>query len=93
MACCYETLRRIESVNAYDHSPLGNVENRLECGPTFDGEALGGKVILPIVDRACVERAVLLRRDILGSVNPERLRLVELLIFSLNLFDLLRLLL
>ena len=93
MARCYETLTCIGSVNAYGHSPLRNVENCLELELTFDGEVLDGKMILPIVGQALVERAVLLGRDILWIASPERLRLIELLIFSLNLFDLLRLLL
>ena len=77
----------------HDRSPLGNVENCLELELTFDGEVLDGKMILPIVGQALVERAILLGRDILGVASPERLRLVELLIFGLNLFDLLCLLL
>jgi hypothetical protein len=81
------------SINAYGHSPLGNVENCLELELTFDREVLDGKMILPIVGQALVKRAVLLGRDILGIASPERLHLVELLIFGLNLFDLLCLLL
>ena len=81
------------SINAYGHSLLGNVENCLELELTFDREVLDGKMILPIVGQALVKRAVLLGHDILGIASPERLHLVELLIFGLNFFDLLCLLL
>ena len=52
MARCYKTLTFIKSINAYDHSPLGNVEDCLELELTFDREVLGGKLILPIVGQA-----------------------------------------
>ena len=54
---------------------------------------LDGKVILPIVGQALVERAVLLRRNILRVTCPYGLSLVELFVRSLLLFDLLGLLL
>jgi len=71
MARCYETLRFIKSINAYDHSPLGNVEDCLELELAFNGEVFDGKLILPIAGQALVERAVLLGRDILRIASPE----------------------
>jgi len=75
MARCYKTLICIRSINAYYHSPLGNVKNCLELELTFDGEVLDGKMILPIVGQALVERAVLLGCDILGIASPEKMDL------------------
>ena len=52
MARCYETLTFIKSINAYGYLLLGNVEDCLELELTFDGEVLGGNLILPIVGRS-----------------------------------------
>jgi hypothetical protein len=49
-------------------------------------------VVFPVVGQALVERAVLLRLDVLGIACPDRLRLVELLVSRLRLLDLLSLL-
>ena len=87
MVRCYETF--IKSINTYDHSLLANVEDCLELELTFDREVFDGKMILPIIGQALVEQAILLGHDILGVASPGRLCLVELLIFGLNLFDLL----
>lgn len=73
--------------------PLRNEEDRLELKLTLDREVLDCKVVLPVVSQALVERGVLLRSDVLRVTGPDRLRLVELLVRCLLLFDLLHFLL
>jgi hypothetical protein len=51
-----------------------------------------GKVLLPVVGKRLVKRAVLVARDLGGVARPDRLCLVELLGLLLDLLDLLGLL-
>lgn len=45
-------------------------------------------MVLPVIGQALVERAVLLRLDVVGIAGPNGLRLVELLVLNLLLLDL-----
>jgi hypothetical protein len=86
---------------------LGNVEHSLELELTFDREVLDGKVVLPVVRDRLVERRVLFGGNVRGVSagqlclqgegdgslpGPDGLLLVELLVFSGGLLDLLGLL-
>ena len=86
-----KTSAHIKWVDAGDNSPLGNVQDGFKLELTFHGEVLDGKMLLPVVGQALVERAILLGRNILGISRPEGLGLVKLLVFGLNFLDLLRL--
>jgi len=46
-------------------------------------------VVLPVIGQALVERSVLLGLDVVGVAGPNGLRLVELFVLNLLLFDLL----
>lgn len=50
-------------------------------------------MVLPVIGQALVERAVLLRLDVVGIAGPDGLRLVKLFVLNLLLLDLLLLLL
>ena len=54
---------------------------------------LDGKVLLPVVRQALVERSVLLSSDFRGVAGPDGLGLVQLLVLDGLLLDLLGLLL
>jgi hypothetical protein len=54
---------------------------------------LDGKMVLPVVGQALVECTVLVMCDVLRVTSPDGFRLVELLVGSLLLFNLLHLLL
>ena len=74
------------------YTPLRDEDNCLELELTFDGEVFDGKVLFPVVGQTLVERAILIRSDILWIPRPERLGLVELLVLGGDLLNLLRLL-
>ena len=72
--------------------PFGDEEDSLELKLAFDGEMLDGKVLLPIIGQALVKGPILFGGDVLRVPRPDRLGLVELLVFNGNFLDLLRLL-
>ena len=74
------------------YSPLGDEEDSLELKLTLDREMLDGKVLLPIVGQALVKGPILFGGDVLRVSRPDRLGLVEFLVFNGNFLDLLRLL-
>lgn len=69
------------------HSPLRNEKNSLELKLTLDGEVLDGKVVFPVVGQTLVERGILFSGDLLRITRPDGLRLIELLVGDLLLFD------
>ena len=72
--------------------PFWDEEDGLKLELAFDGEVFNGKVLLPIVGQALIEGTVLFRGDILRVPRPDRLGLVELLVFDSDFLDLFRLL-
>ena len=72
--------------------PFWDEEDSLELKLAFDREMLDGKMLLPIVGQALVKGPILFGGDVLRVPRPDRLGLVEFLVFSGNFLDLLCLL-
>ena len=73
--------------------PFRYVEDGLKFKLTLDGKVLNGKVVLPVIRKALVERAVLLLSNVVRVTSPDRLRLIEFLVNLRLLLNLLGLLL
>merc|ERR1712126_494409 len=76
-----------------ERSALGHEQQSLELELSLDREVLYGTMIFPIVGQALVKVAILLLGNVVGVTGPNRLRLVQLLVFDVFGLDFLRLLL
>ena len=81
------------SLERRGRSPFRDEKNGLELELTLNREVLHGEMVFPVISQALVERTVLFWGDIIGITSPNWLCLVQLLVSSLLLLDLLCLLL
>merc|ERR1712133_25265 len=74
-----------------ERSALGHEQQSLELELSLDGEVFDGKMVFPVVGQALVEIAILLLGNVVGVTGPDRLRLVQFLVFDVFGLNLLRL--
>merc|ERR1712133_211002 len=74
-------------------SAFGHEQQSLELELSLDGEVFDGEMVFPVVGQALVKVAILLLGNVVGVTGPDRLRLVQFLVFDVFGLDLFRLLL
>merc|ERR1712126_166236 len=74
-------------------SALGHEQQSLELELSLDGEVFDGKMVFPVVGQALVKVSVFFLGNVVGVTGPDRLRLVQFLVFDVFGLDLFRLLL